>query len=160
MSDSPGKFDLKNPGLAALLAWLVPGLGHIYQGRTLKGVLFAITILGLFFFGSWLGSWRVVYLRWDNEEWRFSYLAQVGAGLVAFPAALDALDARPAFARIAPPLADYQSKPLSLQELQNLCERMQMPRGGSAYEMQELLHVHGAKWVVTLEEVDDLHRKY
>jgi len=160
MSDPPGKLDLKNPGLAALLAWLVPGLGHIYQGRTLKGVLFAITIFGLFFFGSWLGSWRVVYLRWDNEEWRFSYLAQVGAGLVALPAALDALDARPAFARIVPPLADYQSKPLSLRELELLCERMQMPRGGSAEEMQELLHVHGAKWVVTLEEVDDLHRKY
>ena len=34
------KVMLKDPALAALLAWLVPGLGHVFQGRTAKGVLF------------------------------------------------------------------------------------------------------------------------
>ena len=29
---------LKNPAKAAFLAWLVPGLGHFYQGRTGKGI--------------------------------------------------------------------------------------------------------------------------
>jgi TM2 domain-containing membrane protein YozV len=160
MPASQRPLDLKNPGVAALLAWLIPGLGHLYQGRTLKGVLFFLTVCGLFFFGSWLGAWRVVYLRWDNDEWRFSYLAQLGVGLPAFPAAFDALDVRPAFAKVAPPLADYQSKPLTTRELQALCERLSVPRSDSSLEMKKDLVESGARYVVALEEVDDLHRKY
>ena len=41
-SAQPIEIDLKEPWLAALLAWLVPGLGHIYQGRTGKGILFFV----------------------------------------------------------------------------------------------------------------------
>src|SRR5262245_54445208 len=37
-SDDTLDVELKDPPLAAFLAWLVPGLGHIYQGRTGKGV--------------------------------------------------------------------------------------------------------------------------
>jgi hypothetical protein len=43
------EIDLKNPGWAALLAWLWPGAGHLYQGRTAKGLLFMICILSTFF---------------------------------------------------------------------------------------------------------------
>jgi len=157
---SPPPLDLKSPGLAALLAWLVPGLGHLYQGRILKGVLFFVTICGLFFFGSWLGSWRVVYLRWDNEERRFPYLAQVGLGLPALPAALDAFDARPTFARLLPPLADYESKPLTKLELESLCERNSLPRWGTSEEMKSRLAERGVNYAVTMDEVDELHRRY
>lgn len=160
MPESPPSINLKNPGLAALLAWLIPGLGHIYQGRILKGVLFFITICGLFFFGSWLGSWRVVYLRWDNDEWRFSYLAQFAVGIPALPAAFDALDVRPTFARVVPPLAAYESKPLTLREMEALCERLNVPRGGSPEQMKKRLAEAGAEYVVTLDEVDDLHRRF
>ena len=45
------EIDLKDPRLAAFLAWLVPGLGHFYQGRTAKGVLFFVCILGTFLYG-------------------------------------------------------------------------------------------------------------
>jgi hypothetical protein len=48
--------DLKNPALAALLAWLIPGLGHWYQGRRAKSVLFFVCIMGLFVYGVYLGS--------------------------------------------------------------------------------------------------------
>ena len=48
--------DLKNPVLAAVLAWLVPGLGHWYQGRRAKSVLFFVCIVGLFFYGVYLGG--------------------------------------------------------------------------------------------------------
>lgn len=78
--------ELKNPGLAALLGWLVPGLGHLYQGRIGKGILFFVCVMGLFLFGFWQGSWRIVYFRWDKQEWRWHYLAQLGAGAVALPA--------------------------------------------------------------------------
>jgi TM2 domain-containing membrane protein YozV len=42
--------------LAALLSYLIPGLGQIYQGRTAKGILFFVCIYGLFFYGMFLGS--------------------------------------------------------------------------------------------------------
>ncbi len=37
--------DLRNRYLAALLAWLIPGAGHLYQGRRTKGQLFFVCIL-------------------------------------------------------------------------------------------------------------------
>lgn len=160
MPSPPSKLDLRNPGVAALLAWLVPGLGHFYQGRMAKALLFFVTICGLFFYGSWLGSWRVVYLRWDNEEWRFSYLGQFAAGLPALPAVFDALDMRPAFARLLPKLAKYESKPLTRRELELLCERMEVHQGGETAQLVERLADKGVNYVVTLDEVDDLHRKY
>ncbi len=86
---------LKDPELAALLAWLIPGLGHFYQGRTAKAVLFAVCVLGTFFYGAYLGSSRevgyarVVYFAWQPKK-RLAYLCQLGAGLPAMPALLQA----------------------------------------------------------------------
>src|SRR5690242_14086203 len=48
--------DLRDPWLAAFLAWLVPGLGHMYQRRWGKGGLFMTCILATFFYGLWLGG--------------------------------------------------------------------------------------------------------
>jgi hypothetical protein len=47
---------------AALLSYLVPGLGQIYQGRTVKGVLFLVCIYTLFLYGMALGHWKNVFL--------------------------------------------------------------------------------------------------
>src|SRR4029077_1319650 len=57
----PIEIDLRDPWLAAFLAWLVPGLGHMYQRRWGKGGLFMTCILATFFYGLWLGAGRVVY---------------------------------------------------------------------------------------------------
>ena len=46
--------------LPALLSFLVPGLGQIYQGRVGKGVLFLVCIYALFFYGMYLGSGTVM----------------------------------------------------------------------------------------------------
>ena len=87
---------LKDPALAALLAWLVPGLGHLYQGRYVKAMLFFVFILGTFLFGLYLGSsnelgWgRVVYASWREDAQRLAYLCQIGVGLPAMPALLQA----------------------------------------------------------------------
>ncbi len=86
---------LKNRYLAALLAWMVPGLGHFYQGRMGKGALYAASILSLFFVGLALGDWRIVYWRWvsplaDSEHFCFAYLGQFFAGLAALPALIQA----------------------------------------------------------------------
>src|SRR5262249_6254762 len=42
---------LRNPFWAAFLAWLFPGLGHFYQGRTGKGWLYFLCILSLYYVG-------------------------------------------------------------------------------------------------------------
>ncbi len=85
--DGPVTIDLKSPGLAALLAWLVPGLGHIYQGRTAKGLLFLICVLGTFISGMWIGSGKVVYASPPGQDpWRWQYYCQLGVGLPALPA--------------------------------------------------------------------------
>jgi hypothetical protein len=48
--------------LAALLSYLIPGLGQIYQGRIGKGLLFFGGLYLLFFYGMWMGQWRNVWL--------------------------------------------------------------------------------------------------
>ena len=58
---SSSRIDLKNPALAAVLAWLVPGLGHAYQGRWFKAALYSICIWSTFGCGWVLGDGKVVY---------------------------------------------------------------------------------------------------
>ena len=94
MADTPEPppVDLPNPKTAALLAWLVPGLGHLYQGRRAKGFLFMGSIIGLFVAGMLIGGGQVVYastlpLRplpgYLYDGWPF--LCQSGIGAVAIP---------------------------------------------------------------------------
>jgi TM2 domain-containing membrane protein YozV len=45
-----------NPGFAVLLAWAVPGLGHIYQGRRLRGILVFVSLVGCMLLGTWLAE--------------------------------------------------------------------------------------------------------
>jgi hypothetical protein len=89
---------LKDPELSAFLAWLIPGLGHLYQGRTAKAALFFVCIIGTFVYGLYLGSsndpkigWgRVVYYCWQEGNTRLPYLCQIGVGLPAMPALIQA----------------------------------------------------------------------
>ena len=80
--------DLKDPTVAAILAWLIPGLGHLYQGRTLKGLLFMVCILSTFFFGLFISDGKAVYAWWSSDDWRLPYICQLGVGLPATPALL------------------------------------------------------------------------
>lgn len=81
------KHRLKDPLLAALLAFLVPGLGHFYQRRIFKGFLYATCILGTFVWGMRIGHGQVVYFNWQSSENRtYAYLCQFWAGLPAIPA--------------------------------------------------------------------------
>jgi hypothetical protein len=89
--DDGSAIDLKNPLLAAALAWAVPGLGHLYQGRLFKGRLFMGAILGTFLAGMWLGGGKVVYASWKPGDTRWPFVCQAGAGLVALPAVVQSL---------------------------------------------------------------------
>lgn len=84
------KVELRDPSTAALLAWFIPGLGHWYQGRRSKALLFFVCIMGTFIYGLYLGEGRVVYAAWHDGDKRLPYLCQVGVGLPALPALVQA----------------------------------------------------------------------
>jgi hypothetical protein len=87
--------------LAAVLSYLIPGLGQLYQGRVRKGLLFLVSLYALFFYGMSLGHWQNVYLpEYEKGEGqparkmglgtsiytRFQFVGQVPIGVVAWPA--------------------------------------------------------------------------
>ena len=99
------EIDLRDPRVAGVLAWLWPGAGHLYQRRYAKGALFMVCILGTFFFGLVLGEGKVVYasqFRDGNQAVkgisgklsRWPFAMQIGVGLPATPAVLQALIAK------------------------------------------------------------------
>ena len=66
--------------LAALLAWLLPGLGHMYLGQRFRG---RMILLGTFFLvasGVLIGGIDVV----DMQRDRLWFIAQAGTGPIAF----------------------------------------------------------------------------
>ena len=83
--------DLKNPLLAAGLAFVLPGLGHLYQGRLGKAILFMVCILGTYFYGWAISGGKVVYACWNPDSLRhYGYFCQVWVGLPAWPAMIQA----------------------------------------------------------------------
>lgn len=96
--------------LAAILSYLIPGLGQIIQGRVGKGLLFFFCVQTLFFWGLSIGQWKNVYLpraddlrRFRKPEitlgplnvpfprplaYRVQFLGQFWVGMSAWPAIL------------------------------------------------------------------------
>lgn len=89
--DGTVRVELKNRALAAFFAWVLPGAGHIYQGRYVKGTLISVTILVTFFVGLFLGSGRVVYASFVKDDWRFQFIVQAFVGAPAFPAMIQGM---------------------------------------------------------------------
>jgi hypothetical protein len=86
--EEPVEVNLKDPWLAAFLAWLWPGAGHLYQGRTGKGWLYMIAILSTFVFGLVISGGHAVYASFTSEDFRYPYICQFPVGLPALPAVL------------------------------------------------------------------------
>jgi hypothetical protein len=71
------------PLLAAILAWLVPGAGHIYLGRPVRGIVIFITIAATFWGGVAMGG--VMTVDPETERWWFASEMLTGVhGLVAW----------------------------------------------------------------------------
>ncbi|NQV23446.1 MAG: hypothetical protein HQ518_03670 [Rhodopirellula sp.] len=92
------RIDLRNPVLAAALAFLFPGAGHVYQRRYFKAAIYSVCVLGIYFWGCSLGEAKAVHFRWDesaqdgqSRQRTIGYLAQVGVGLPALPAVVQEL---------------------------------------------------------------------
>ena len=73
--------ELREPALATALTWVVPGLGHLYQGRRLRGALVFVMLVGLFLLGTWLAEGSNL-----SRERHFYYWA--GQFMLGLPAIL------------------------------------------------------------------------
>jgi hypothetical protein len=80
---------LKNPWVAGVLGFLIPGAGHLYQGRLFKAVVYFFCILGLYFTGMQMADWKAVYVHRPGnaiprgKSHMLQFLAQAGVGLPA-----------------------------------------------------------------------------
>jgi hypothetical protein len=86
--------DLKDPKVAALLAWLWPGAGHFYQRRFTKGFLFMICIMGTFLYGLGIGRGRTVYASFRPNDFRWQFICQAGVGGPSLISVVQALKTR------------------------------------------------------------------
>ena len=88
--------NLRNPYMAGLLAWLFPGLGHYYQGRYHKALIFFLCIMPTFIVGCALASSseagiaRNVYWSWRSADMRYWWLAQAPLGIATIPSVTQA----------------------------------------------------------------------
>lgn len=64
------------PALSCLAAWLVPGLGHVREGRRTVGMLVGISILALWIAGLWFSDFTAC----DRPQLYWWWAAQAGAG--------------------------------------------------------------------------------
>jgi len=55
--------------LAIFLAWIVPGAGHVYLGRPVRGIIICLTIAATFWGGLAMGG--VMTIDPVNERWWF-----------------------------------------------------------------------------------------
>lgn len=63
--------------LSLVLAWLIPGAGHVYIGRPVRGAIIFITIAATFWAGMAIGGVMTVDKR--NERWW--YIAEMCTGV-------------------------------------------------------------------------------
>lgn len=99
------RINFRTRELAALLAFLIPGAGHYYQGRRLKAGIYFGGIVSLFFAGMVLGNWQPVYSQTaipssptpteletrekrSTTKFAIGYSAQFFTGIPALPALL------------------------------------------------------------------------
>ncbi len=81
------RVQLTNPTLISIAAWLVPGAGHLWQGRTQKGAVFLVAIPLMFATGLWLDG-RLFPFEPSQPLVALAAFASVGNGFPYFIAAL------------------------------------------------------------------------
>ena len=69
--------------LVGLLAWLIPGLGHLFLGLKRRGLVFLLTIAATFWTGVAIGGVRATV---DPSERTLWFTAQLCSGANAFVA--------------------------------------------------------------------------
>ena len=89
MSDSQVRATTADPARslpACLLAWLLPGAGHLYLGRRGKGLVFLGAIGAIFLLGLAMDSRLELYLGFEDPLALLFSLAQMAMGAPYFVA--------------------------------------------------------------------------
>ena len=73
---------MKEPALAFILAWLLPGAGHWYIGQRVKAVIFCFILIGLFATGVLLTGGGCV----DLGRHPYAFIVQAFQGLTTLTA--------------------------------------------------------------------------
>ena len=68
------------------MAWLVPGAGHLWQGRRQKGLVFLLALPAMFAIGLWL-SGRLFPFELSQPLVALEAFADLGVGIPYFIAA-------------------------------------------------------------------------
>jgi hypothetical protein len=76
-----------NPTLLIIASWIVPGAGHLWLGRTQKGLIFLVTIPLMFTIGLWLNG-RLFPFELSQPLVGLAAFASLGNGLPYFVAAM------------------------------------------------------------------------
>lgn len=87
-----------NPFFVGILAFLLPGLGHLYQGRVFKAAVYFGCIFGVFAAGMWMAEGVVVYKpnpeRGAVMRVSLSFVAQFSVGAGSIPALIQSWRSR------------------------------------------------------------------
>ena len=71
----------RSPVLLAVAGWLIPGLGHLLQGRRVRALMIFVLLVGLFAWGTWLADGSNL-----SRERHFYYWS--GQFMLGLPAAI------------------------------------------------------------------------
>lgn len=72
-----------NPYLISAVAWLVPGAGHLWLGRTQKGLIFLVALPLMFATGLWLDG-RLFPFQPSEPLVALAAFADIGIGIPYF----------------------------------------------------------------------------
>jgi len=76
-----------NPTLLSIVSWVIPGAGHLWQGRTQKGLIFVVLLPLMFAVGLFLKG-RLFPFELSEPLVALAALAGLGNGLPFFIAKL------------------------------------------------------------------------
>jgi hypothetical protein len=69
--------------LLCLASWVIPGAGHLWQGRREKGLIFLIALPLMFAIGLWIDG-RIFPFEWSEPLVGLAAMADLGIGLPYF----------------------------------------------------------------------------
>jgi hypothetical protein len=69
-----------SPYVVGVIAWIAPGLGHLWLGRRQKGLVFLVALVGMFAFGLWLRG-RIFPFQLSEPLVALMAFADLGMGL-------------------------------------------------------------------------------
>lgn len=69
-----------SPYIVCVMAWVVPGAGHLWLGRRQKGLIFLVALTAMFAFGLWLNG-RLFPFQLSEPLVALMAFADLGMGL-------------------------------------------------------------------------------